>query len=61
MTTLRSSKATQISTTDGRRLTVEAENNHGVVTEAGLIAWAQVACFWVWSRSLGRVVSVPVN
>lgn len=54
-------RSTEVQSTSGYRGKVLSENNQGVMTEKGLIPWSEVACFWTYSKSLGRVVSVPVN
>lgn len=46
--------------TSGERLEVRGEDDHGVRTDAGLHAWADVLGFRVWHAKRQTWVSIPV-
>lgn len=54
-------KETMVQLTSGERLEAPEAQDHGVMTDAGLIPWDQIDGFWCWCESAERRVFVPVN
>lgn len=45
----------------GERLEAGKTTDQGVLTDAGLSLWDEIAGFWVWASAIGHRVFIPVD